>query len=1466
MGQKSLRAQRPSVRPSGSSMLASRIAGKKRRLRDLNRARTRFCEPLEPRLMLATHLFDGDDYINVPHDASFELSSGTIAMEFTANDVSGRKTLFSKDAKGYGQGGHLSAFVKDGRVEVQLQSTNSTVTLKTEAGSVRAGEDYTLAITFGAGGFQVYLDGELAAWRPDVVTGINQNKWSFVLGANTAYRDLKNPNSRSDYFVGSLTDFEIYNRALSRAEVALIGAPTDSPGPTHGTTGTGLDQVIDMIYDDRGLNYRLPAGDITAGATNADAMNVWIVQAIFETGVANDHGLTVADIREINGYLQTHAADQWIILHGDDENASETGFHLVQNDGATSYLFGDENAIDTVADGIYHLGFAISNGRLLNEDGNENASLKDVTYWLNNLLADDLAGDKFVNPSVKLLDTGTTDTGLDRLVSIVVADPGLNRNLPTHEIQLGAGYADAMNQLILDAIRGTGVANDGTFTASDVRDINAYLQTNHRAEWIELHGDDEDGQETGFHLVQNDGASTRIFGDENAVNTVADGIYHLGFSISNGRLLNEDGNENASLLDVAYWLNEFLAADLTSGTLVNPSINVVATGTTLTGLDQIISMIANEPGLARNVSTSEIVQGAGNADAMNVILVQALWNTGVANDGSISVIDVRDVNAYIRTHHATEWIALHGDDEDGSETGFHLVQNDGAQTYWFGDENAVNTVADGIYHLGFAIENGRLLNEDGRPNASLKDVAFWLNELLSADLAKGTLTNPALNPDPDVIASNAFFSRDDMVVHKAGDQVEVSNQPNFQLANGTIAMQFTADNVVGRKTILAKDAKGFGGGGDLMVLVRDGRLEVQLQNTVTTWTLKSDAGSIRPGVTYDAAVSFGASGLKLYLDGELVAWRDDVTTSLVNNDRNMVFGAATSQRDKYKPNWTGDYFDGTIHNVTLYNRALNRFEVASLVPPKTPAATRGSTGTGLDAIVDLLYADPGLYRNVLPADLDVAANSADAMNHLIVDAIKATGIANDGTITAADVRDVNAYLRKDGETAWAALHGDDEGQQETGFHLVQNDGGTTQIFGDERAVDTVADGVYHLGFAICGDNLLNEDGNTNANLSDVAFWLSEFLASDLRNGTLINNNVDLVVEGTTDTGLDQLVEMIIVDRGLNRNLATSEIAAGAQFANDLNVLIVEAIRETGVANDGIFNAADIRDVNAYLRAHYREQWVILHGDDEDGEETGFHLVQNDGAKTRLFGDDNAIDTVADGIYHLGFKICGTQLLNEDGNANAQLEDVAFWLNELLDADLRSGSLANGQVDLAADATSDTGLDSIIEIIAEDPGLIRNIATSEIVEGAESADAMNLILTEAIRALGVANDGTLDTWDIRDINAYIRAHYADKWAALHGDDECHEETGSHLVQNDGARTQLFGDDNAIDTVADGIYHLGFGICGNRLLNEDGNANATLRDVAFWLNEFLASDLTKGSLQNDDLKPDAGEIVKDRVFLL
>ncbi|MGE0755787.1 MAG: LamG domain-containing protein [Pirellulaceae bacterium] len=1453
-------------RRSLSSLLKARRSCDRRRF--VQRLFT--TEALEQRLaMTATPVSLTGDFLEVPHTADMQLANGTITLDFVADSVSGRRTLFSKDARGYGAGGHLSAFVVDGRLEVRLQNLTETFTLQSEYGSVLPGEDYHLAITFGAGGFQLFLDGEAVATRTDVRLGLENNLENLVIGANTWSRDTRNPTWTSDYFDGTIDDFTIYGRALNRFEIAYL-APADPAEPSQGTTGTGLDRLVDIILQDPGLRRSIPATEIAAGAEAANLMNGLIIAAIQATGVANDGTFSSGDIRDINAWLRSSdiRRAQWIVWHGDDEGSVETGFHLVQNDGAKTYLFGDENAVNTVADGIYHLGFQICDGRLLNEDDNANASLQDVAYWLNELLTTELASGQLANPAVDWSVRPTTQTGLDGIVELILADPGLARNVSTSDLVGGARAAAAMNALLVTAIRDTGVANDHSLSVGDVRDINAYLRATpeQRAKWIELHGDDEDRLETGFHLVQNDGATTYLFGDDNAVNTVADGLYHLGFAIRDGRLLNEDGNSNASLADVAYWLNELLAEDLRGDELVNPAVNLTVAGTTQTGLDQLISIITTDTGLARNVATTELVAGARAANEMNTLIVGAIRATGVANDGVLSVADLREVNAYLRTppDQIIHWMVLHGDDEGDVESGFHLLQNDGAKTYLFGDDNAVNTVADGIYHLGFAIKGNRLLNEDGDTNASLQDVAFWLNELLAQDLAAGRLTNPALAPNPANIEASEVLTQASVTVDAGAGAVELPHTSALQLANGTITLDFVADSVSGRRTLFSKDARGYGAGGHLSAFVVDGRLEVRLQNLTETFTLQSEYGSVLPGEDYHLAITFGAGGFQLFLDGEAVATRTDVRLGLENNLENLVIGANTWSRDTRNPTWTSDYFDGTIDDFTIYGRALNRFEIAYLAPADPAEPSQGTTGTGLDRLVDIILQDPGLRRSIPATEIAAGAEAANLMNGLIIAAIQATGVANDGTFSSGDIRDINAWLRSSDirRAQWIVWHGDDEGSVETGFHLVQNDGAKTYLFGDENAVNTVADGIYHLGFQICDGRLLNEDDNANASLQDVAYWLNELLTTELASGQLANPAVDWSVRPTTQTGLDGIVELILADPGLARNVSTSDLVGGARAAAAMNALLVTAIRDTGVANDHSLSVGDVRDINAYLRAtpEQRAKWIELHGDDEDRLETGFHLVQNDGATTYLFGDDNAVNTVADGLYHLGFAIRDGRLLNEDGNSNASLADVAYWLNELLAEDLRGDELVNPAVNLTVAGTTQTGLDQLISIITTDTGLARNVATTELVAGARAANEMNTLIVGAIRATGVANDGVLSVADLREVNAYLRTppDQIIHWMVLHGDDEGDVESGFHLLQNDGAKTYLFGDDNAVNTVADGIYHLGFAIKGNRLLNEDGDTNASLQDVAFWLNELLAQDLAAGRLTNPALAPNPANI--------
>jgi hypothetical protein len=501
-------------------------------------------------------------------------------------------------------------------------------------------------------------------------------------------------------------------------------------------TGSGLDQLVSIIVNDPGLLARISASDISAGAAAANDMNQLIIDAIRATGVANNGDISNADVRDLNTWLRANHLDTFTRLHGDDENGLETGFHLVQSDGAKTALFG-HNAVNTVADGLYHLAFATEDNRFVNEDGNANARISSVAEWLSSLLVSDLSTGQLANTAINPYVEGTSGTGLDQLVNMITSDTGLAKKLSNADIASGAQAADAMNKLIVDAIKATGAANNGDISVADLRDINAWLRVDHLTTWTTLHGDDENGQETGFHLVQNDGATSTLF-DKNAVNTVADSIYHLGFAIDSGHLLNEDGDKNASLSKVSTWLNGLLSTDLSNGSLKNAVFDPYIEGTTGTGLDQLVNLITTDSGLNNRISTSDISAGAQAADAMNHLLVNAIRATGVADGGVIEVSEVIELNGYLRTQHLSEWTSWHGDDEEGVETGFHLVQNDGAKSELF-TRNAVNTVADGLYHLAFEIEKGRLVNEDGDKNASLENVSYWLNGLLVDDLADGSL-------------------------------------------------------------------------------------------------------------------------------------------------------------------------------------------------------------------------------------------------------------------------------------------------------------------------------------------------------------------------------------------------------------------------------------------------------------------------------------------------------------------------------------------------------------------------------------------------------------------------------------------------------------------------------------------------------------------------------------------------------
>jgi hypothetical protein len=496
---------------------------------------------------------------------------------------------------------------------------------------------------------------------------------------------------------------------------------------------TGLDQINEILSSDQLVQKKVTNEKLEEARESISKMNELIREAVKVNALANDGDISVADVREINRYLVENYLDTWYELRGQSAKKDSTGYYAVEGKRVSQTIALNKNAV-SVWGSIYNLGFETDNkNRLKDASGSKSDSFINVGYYLSEIMKNEI--DELQNDQYEEV-AGTTKTAFDQVLEIIMNDKGLLKRIPTSDIREGAKAANEMNKLIVEAIVEQGLGNDGKLTTADIREINRYLVQNHKERWSELHGDDENGLETGYHLVQNDGAYARMFAD-NVVNSVADGVYHLGFETNRkNRLLNEDGDANKRFEKVAWWLDTCLKEDLESGRLSNPDFKEV-TGTTGTTFDKIIPYIYNNEGLLLNVSMGDIREASKAANGMNELIVEAIEQTQTAKDGRISVDDVKLINQYLVSNHSSKWITLHGDDENGYETGYHLVQNDGARGDAYG-KNVINKLADGIYHLGFETPyKNRLANEDGNKNVTFRNVAYWMNKSLKEDFEKG---------------------------------------------------------------------------------------------------------------------------------------------------------------------------------------------------------------------------------------------------------------------------------------------------------------------------------------------------------------------------------------------------------------------------------------------------------------------------------------------------------------------------------------------------------------------------------------------------------------------------------------------------------------------------------------------------------------------------------------------------------
>ena len=186
----------------------------------------------------------------IDHDPSMMLDEGTLELVFSADALSVRQGIFSKDAYGYGNGGHLTILLENGDLLVRLQSSAATHSIRIE-NVVTAGPENHMALTFGPGGMQLYLGGVLVGSNA-YTGGLAGNAEPIVLGGNQWGSGDGVADKIQHEFSGTVSTVNIYDEALDAGQVAYLTAygpgPVEDPSEDPNTAPEGIDDTVETAY------------------------------------------------------------------------------------------------------------------------------------------------------------------------------------------------------------------------------------------------------------------------------------------------------------------------------------------------------------------------------------------------------------------------------------------------------------------------------------------------------------------------------------------------------------------------------------------------------------------------------------------------------------------------------------------------------------------------------------------------------------------------------------------------------------------------------------------------------------------------------------------------------------------------------------------------------------------------------------------------------------------------------------------------------------------------------------------------------------------------------------------------------------------------------------------------------------------------------------------------------------------
>ncbi|MCA9217189.1 MAG: cadherin-like domain-containing protein, partial [Planctomycetales bacterium] len=189
------------------------------------------------------------------------------------------------------------------------------------------------------------------------------------------------------------------------------------------------------------------------------------------------------------------------------------------------------------------------------------------------------------------------------------------------------------------------------------------------------------------------------------------------------------------------------------------------------------------------------------------------------------------------------------------------------------------------------------------------------------------------------------------------DIVEVPHDAGYLAGNGTLAIWFQASTTSGRHGIFSKDSSGKDTGGHMSMMVDNGSLRLRSQSTTQSQDLYAGT-AISPNTWHLAVVTWGSSGLALYVDGSQSATAPSWTTGLVGNYEPIVVGGLQWYSGNLVADRIDNPFAGQIDEVAIFNSVLSPtqiqmlYDTATGTPQNTPpVAVDDNASTAEDTLV-----------------------------------------------------------------------------------------------------------------------------------------------------------------------------------------------------------------------------------------------------------------------------------------------------------------------------------------------------------------------------------------------------------------------------------------------------------------------------------------------------------------------------------